>query len=111
MRLFDGNKLRTKGCFFGIHACITLGLLVFSLGQLEIIADLQAQLDAREPVIIYNVDNVGAELVGKITAKEVIEGKYTVEAGPYGKFLVSKEIYDSIEVGDDIPEILKGVSK
>ena len=100
-----------EGWFFGIHACITLGLLVFSLRQLEIIADLQSQLDAREPVIIYNVDNVGAELVGKITAKEVIEGKYTVEAGPYGKFLVSKELYNSIEVGDDIPEILKGVEK
>lgn len=100
-----------EGWAFGIHACITIGLLAFSLRQLEIIADLQSQLDAREPVIIYHVDNVGAELVGKITAKEVIEGKYTVEAGPYGKFLVSKEIYDSIEVGDDIPEILKGVGK
>ena len=104
------SKDTQEGWFFGIHACITLGLLVFSLHQLEIIADLQSQLDAREPVIIYHVDNVGAELVGKITAKEVIEGKYTVEAGPYGKFLVSKELYNSIEVGDDIPEILKGVS-
>ena len=103
------SKYTQEGLVFGIHACITLGLLVFSLRKLEIIADLQAQLDAREPVIIYHVDNVGVELVGKITAKEVIGGKYTVEAGPYGKFLVSKEIYDSIEVGDHIPEILKGV--
>ena len=92
-----------------IKRLFLLAILLIAAHRINELEQQVAELKAR-PTIIYTVDNVGAELVGKITAKEVIEGKYTVEAGPYGKFLVSKEIYDSIEVGDDIPEILKGVS-
>ncbi|EQC72247.1 Phage protein [Streptococcus sp. HSISS2] len=32
---------------------------------------------------------------------------YTIDCGAYGKFLVSKEQYDSVNVGDDIPSYLK----
>ncbi|MTU33722.1 DUF1372 family protein, partial [Parasutterella excrementihominis] len=47
-------------------------------------------------------------MVGEITDKEIIEGRYTVTAGAYGKFLVTKEQYESLKVGDPIPEFLKG---
>ena len=33
---------------------------------------------------------------------------YTIDCGAYGKFLVTKEQYDSVTVGDDIPNYLKG---
>ena len=59
-------------------------------------------------VVIYRVDNAGAAMIGKITEKKVIQGHYTVTAGAYGKFLVTEEQYQEIEVGDDIPEYLKG---
>ncbi|WP_366534750.1 DUF1372 family protein, partial [Streptococcus equi] len=39
--------------------------------------------------------------------KEIVEGRYTVTAGPYGRFLVTKEQYEAIKVGDPIPEYLK----
>ncbi|MGC4440582.1 DUF1372 family protein, partial [Streptococcus suis] len=39
---------------------------------------------------------------------QVVEGYYTVTIGAYGKFIVTKEQYDSINVGDDVPEYLKG---
>lgn len=61
----------------------------------------------KQPIIIYKVDNAGAEIDGKITDKEIIEGRYTVTAGAYGKFLVTKEQYESLKVGDDIPKYLK----
>lgn len=61
------------------------------------------------PVIIYQVDNAGAEMVGKIEGKEIYQGKYTLDAGVYGKFLVPKEVYDSVEIGDAIPDYIKGV--
>lgn len=61
-----------------------------------------------QQVIIYRVDNAGAAMIGKITEKEIIEGRYTVTAGAYGKFLVTEEQYQEIKVGDDIPEFLKG---
>lgn len=61
----------------------------------------------KQPIIIYQVDNAGGVMVGQITDKEIIEGRYTVTAGAYGKFLVTKEQYESLKVGDPIPEYLK----
>ncbi|MDW8691178.1 DUF1372 family protein [Streptococcus suis] len=61
----------------------------------------------RQPIIIYTVDNAGGVMVGQITDKEIIEGRYTVTAEAYGKFLVTKEQYESLKVGDEIPEYLK----
>ena len=50
-------------------------------------------------------------MLGKITDKEVIEGKYTVTVGAYGKFLVTKEQYESLNIGDEIPDYLRGVGR
>ncbi|MCQ8267772.1 DUF1372 family protein [Streptococcus suis] len=61
----------------------------------------------RQPIIIHVVDNAGGMMAGKITDKEIIEGRYTVTAEAYGKFLVTKEQYESLKVGDEIPEYLK----
>ncbi|HEL1563245.1 TPA: DUF1372 family protein [Streptococcus suis] len=62
----------------------------------------------RQPIIIHVVDNAGGMMAGKITDKEIIEGRYTVTAHAYGKFLVTREQYDSINIGDEMPEWLKG---
>ena len=61
-----------------------------------------------ETVTIHRVDNVGAEMHGKVTGKSMVGKLYTLDCGAYGKFLVSKEQYDSVQVGDDIPSYLKG---
>lgn len=61
-----------------------------------------------ETVSIHKVDNVGAEMHGKVTGKSMVGKLYTLDCGAYGKFLVSKEQYDSVQVGDDIPSYLKG---
>lgn len=60
-----------------------------------------------ETVTIHRVDNVGAEMHGKVTGKSKIKNLYTLDCGAYGKFLVSKEQYDAVNVGDDIPSYLK----
>lgn len=65
----------------------------------------------KQPIIIYQVDNAGAEMYGYITDKEIIDGRYTVTAGAYGKFLVSAEQYEELEIGDEIPDYLKGRGK
>ena len=62
----------------------------------------------KQPVIIYQVDNAGTEMFGKVTAKDVIDGHYYVEVKPYGKLLVTKEQYEEIEIGQEMPEYLKG---
>lgn len=60
-----------------------------------------------ETVVIHKADNA-VELHGKVTGKSKIKNLYTLDCGAYGKFLVSKEQYDSVQVGDDIPSYLKG---
>lgn len=66
------------------------------------------QLEARKPIILYQVDNAGTEMFGKVTAKDVVDSHYYVEVRPYGKFLVTKEQYEEIEIGQEMPEYLKG---
>ena len=54
-----------------------------------------------ETVVIHTV------LHGKITGKQMIGKLYTIDCGAYGKFLVTKEQYDNVQVGDDIPSYLR----
>lgn len=69
------------------------------------------RLENQPKTIIYKVDNAGGiiDQTGKITAKNILEGHYTVTINGYGNFLVNKEQYDSLKVGDPIPEYLKGI--
>ena len=86
-------------------------LIVFSAG-LNIWQSIRIkELEQRQPIIIHKADNAGAEMHGRITDKEIIESRYTVTAGAYGKFLVTKEQYEALEVGDEIPEYLRGTGK
>lgn len=60
-----------------------------------------------EAIVVHKADNATV-LHGKVTGKEMVGKLYTLDCGPYGKFLVTKEQYDSVQVGDDIPSYLKG---
>ncbi|HEM5005248.1 TPA: DUF1372 family protein [Streptococcus suis] len=85
-------------------------VLLTTLGFIYMIyqAGFQAAKNEQQPVIVYQADNAGGVMVGRITDKEIIEGRYTVTAHAYGKFLVTKEQYEAIKVGDPIPDYLKG---
>lgn len=78
--------------------CCIVGLVIDNVAPLN---------KPKQPIIIYQVDNAGGLMLGKVTDKEIIEGRYTVTAHGYGKFLVTKEQYDSLSVGDEIPDFLK----
>ena len=86
---------------------ILLGVIIILIVKLEQSKQEIMRLKEQQPVIIYQVDNAGIEMFGKITDKEIIDGKYTLDCGVYGRFLVTKELYDSVQVGDEIPEYLK----
>lgn len=89
---------------FGLLWLFILALALLKINQLK---DKVADLEARKPTIIYQVDNAGGNLIGTVTDKSVVNGHHTVTIGAYGKFLVTKEQYDSINIGDDAPEYLK----
>lgn len=86
-----------------------LGLIcmLFFAGGIATATLFDDEAPQRQPIIIYTVDNAGGVMVGQITDKEIIEGRYTVTAEAYGKFLVTKEQYESLKVGDEIPDYLK----
>ncbi|HEM5398762.1 TPA: DUF1372 family protein, partial [Streptococcus suis] len=84
--------------FFG-----TLWLIILLVAMLKI-RDLSHEVDelkTKDPIIIYQVDNTGTEMFGKVTAKDVIDGHYYVEVSPYGKFLVTSEQFHEIEIGQE----------
>ncbi len=91
---------------------LAIMLLVMSILNLVSVGEkihLRHQLETQRPkIIIHAVDSAGGSIVGKVTDKEIIEGRYTITAGAYGRFLVTKEQYDSVAVGDDVPVFLNG---
>ena len=107
------NKNRV-GLFFALASLsismLNLGLIISKNHYKPQVIKLEQQVDElkkRKPVIIYQVDNAGGELIGTVTDKAIVDGHYTVTIGAYGKFLVTKEQYESINVGDDAPGYLK----
>lgn len=88
---------------------VLLALLMAKIIKINRLNERVEQLEARKLITIHRADNAGAEMHGRITGKEVIDGRYTVTAGAYGKFLVTKEQYENLNVGDEIPDYLKGV--
>lgn len=89
------------------HKDLTIAtiLLVVSLA-INITTVLRVVNRPIETVVIHKADNA-VELHGKVTGKSTVGKLYTIDCGAYGKFLVSKEQYDAVNVGDDIPGYLK----
>ena len=85
---------------------ISTVLLMVSLA-INVITVLRVVNRPIETVVIHKADNA-VELHGKVTGKSMVGKLYTIDCGAYGKFLVNKEQYDSVQVGDDIPSYLKG---
>lgn len=90
------------------HKDLTIAtiLLVVSLA-INVATVLRVVNRPVEATVVHKADNATV-LHGKITGKEMVGKLYTLDCGAYGKFLVSKEQYDSVQIGDEIPEYLKG---
>ena len=90
------------------HKDLTIAtiLLVISLA-INVTTVLRVVNQPIETVVIHKADNA-VELHGKVTGKSMVGKLYTIDCGAYGKFLVSKEQYDAVNVGDDIPSYLRG---
>lgn len=99
--------MSTKESFafsFAVFLVIVFGTKIISQSQkIE-------RLENQPKMIVYEVKGAGGVIdhTGTITAKNVFEGRYTVTINGYGNFLVNKEQYDSLKIGDQMPEYLKG---
>lgn len=85
-----------------VAIALLLASLIINIGTLISVVNRPVK-----PIIVYKADNT-AVMHGKITGKQMMGKLYTIDCEAYGKFLVSKEQYNSVNVGDDIPNYLKG---
>ena len=60
------------------------------------------KLEENRPMVIYKADNAGAEIFGKVVEKGRYGKLYTVTIRDYGIFVVTREQYEKIRVGDEV---------
>jgi len=59
-------------------------------------------LEEKKPMIIYKADNQGAEIFGKVVEKGRHGKLYTLSIRDYGVFVVTKEQWDKVKVGNEV---------
>lgn len=59
-------------------------------------------LEAKRPMLIYKADNAGAEIKGRVVHKEKIGDLHTITIKNYGIFVITKEVYDKVRIGDEV---------
>ena len=60
------------------------------------------KLEEKRPIVVYKADNQGAEIFGKVLEKGRHGKLYTVTIRDYGIFVVTREQYEKIRVGDEV---------
>ena len=60
------------------------------------------KLEEKRPMIVYKADNQGAEIFGKVLEKGRHGKLYTVTIRDYGIFVVTREQWDKVKVGDEV---------
>ena len=60
------------------------------------------KLEEKRPMVVYKADNAGAEIFGKVVEKGRHGKLYTVTIRDYGIFVVTREQYEKIRVGDEV---------
>ena len=59
-------------------------------------------LEEKRPLVVYKADNAGAEIFGKVVEKGRHGKLYTITIRDYGVFVVTKEVYEKVKVGDEV---------
>lgn len=60
------------------------------------------KLEEKKPMVIYKADNAGAEIFGRVVEKGRHGKLYTVTIRDYGVFVVTREQFEKIRIGDEV---------
>ena len=60
------------------------------------------ELEEKRPIVIYKADNQGAEIKGRVVEKGRHGKLYTLTIRDYGVFVVMKDVYEKVRVGDEV---------
>ena len=81
--------------FIAIWILLSAGLNIWQMNKIR-------DLEEKKPVVIYKADNQGAEIFGKVVEKGRYGKLYTITIRDYGVFVVMKEVYEKVKVGDEV---------
>lgn len=81
--------------FIAIWILLSAGLNIWQ-------SDRIAELEKNKPMVIYKADNAGAEIFGKVVEKGRHGKLYTVTIRDYGIFVVTKEQWEKVRIGDEV---------
>ena len=71
---------------------------VLNIGQIINIK----KIEEKRPMVVYKADNQGAEIFGKVVEKGRHGKLYTLTIRDYGVFVVTKDVYDKVRLGDEV---------
>lgn len=81
--------------FIVIWILLSAGLNIWQMDKIR-------NLEEKRPMVVYKADNAGAEIFGKVLEKGRHGKLYTLTIRDYGVFMVTKEQYDNVKVGDEV---------
>lgn len=81
--------------FIAIWILLSAGLNIWQSIQIK-------KLEEKRPMVIYKADNAGAEIFGRVLEKGRHGKLYTVTIRDYGVFVVTKEQFEKIKIGDEV---------
>ena len=81
--------------FIVIWILLSAGLNIWQMGRI-------AELEQKRPITVYKADNQGAEIFGKVVEKGRHGKLYTLTMRDYGVFVVTKDVYEKVKIGDEV---------
>ena len=81
--------------FIAIWILVSAGLNIWQSIHIK-------KLEEKKPMVVYKADNAGAEIFGKVVEKGRYGKLYTVTIRDYGIFVVTREQFEKIKVGDEV---------
>ena len=81
--------------FITVCILVSAGLNIWQMDKIR-------DLEEKKPMVIYKADNAGAEIFGRVLEKGRHGKLYTVTIRDYGIFVVTREQWEKIKVGDEV---------
>ena len=81
--------------FIAIWILVSAGLNIWQMDRIRV-------LEEKRPMVVYKADNAGAEIFGRVLEQGRHGKLYTVTIRDYGIFVVTREQFEKIKVGDEI---------
>ena len=81
--------------FITVCILVSAGLNIWQMDRIR-------DLEEKKPMVVYKADNAGAEIFGKVVEKGRHGKLYTVTIRDYGIFVVTREQFEKIRLGDEV---------